>query len=116
MPDMHELSLAENVLQMIEETARTGGFRRVRKVFLEIGQLATVEPDAMRFCFDAVVRESIADGAELEILEVPGRGWCGQCAASVPMPEIVAACPNCGGFGLQATGGMELKVTSLEVE
>ncbi|WP_153111831.1 hydrogenase maturation nickel metallochaperone HypA [Propionivibrio limicola] len=113
---MHEMSLAEGVLQIIEETAEVEGFQAVRKVTLEIGQLAAVEPEAMRFCFDAAMRGSLAEGAELEIVEVPGSGWCVECATTVPMPEIIAACPYCGNCQLQATGGMEMKVTSLEVE
>jgi hydrogenase nickel incorporation protein HypA/HybF len=113
---MHEMSLAENVLQIIEDAARVGGFRRVRKVILEIGQLAVVEPEAMRFCFDAVVRDSLADSAILEIVEVPGSGWCADCATTVPMGDIAAACPCCGKYPLRVTGGREMKVKALEVE
>jgi hydrogenase nickel incorporation protein HypA/HybF len=112
---MHEMSLAENVLQIIEEAARTDGFHRVRKVVLEIGQLAVVEAEAMRFCFDVVVRDSLADNAILEIVEVPGSGWCEHCAATVPMSDIIDACPHCGGYS-QATGGKEMKLRTLEVE
>ena len=113
---MHELSLAENLLQIIEDAARADGFQRVRKVILEIGQLAVVEPEAMRFCFDAVVHGSLAEGAQLEIVEVPGSAWCAPCAATVPIAEIIAVCPRCGGYPLQATGGKELKLRTLEVE
>lgn len=113
---MHEMSLAEGVLQIIEEAAEEDGFERVSTVRLEIGQLAAVAPDALRFCFEAAVRGSLAEGATLEIVEVPGSGWCGECAATVPMPEIIAACPYCGNCQLQATGGMEMKVISLDVE
>ena len=64
---MHELSLAEGVLDLIEETARREGFSRVHGVWLEIGRQSAVEPEAMRFCFDAVVRGTLAEGARLEI-------------------------------------------------
>ena len=113
---MHELSLAESVLQIIEETAVTKGFRQVRSVVLEIGQLATIEADAMRFCFDAVVRGSVAEGALLEIVEVPSCGWCAQCAETVPMSDLLSCCPNCGFHRLQLKGGQEMRLKSLEVE
>lgn len=113
---MHEMSLAEGVLQIIEDAAEEGCFERVSTVRLEIGQLAAVAPDALRFCFDAVVRGSLAEGATLEIVEVPGSGWCGECEVTVPMPEIVAVCPYCGNCQLQATGGLDMKVVSLDVE
>lgn len=112
---MHELSLAENVLELIEDAARSDGFHRVRKIVLEIGELAAVEPAAMRFCFDAVVRGTVAEGAVLEITETPGSGWCTACGATVPMCDVVAVCPRCGS-GVQITSGRELRLKSLEVE
>ena len=57
---MHEMSLAEGVLQIIEETARREGARRVKQVVLEIGRLSSVEASALAFCFDVVTRGSVA--------------------------------------------------------
>jgi len=113
---MHEMSLAEGVLQLIEDAARREGFSRVKGVWLEIGQLAAVEPDALRFCFDAVTRNSVADGAKLEIVDLPGQGWCMKCCATVAMTESMGACPQCGSHQVQVTGGTEMRVKELEVE
>jgi hydrogenase nickel incorporation protein HypA/HybF len=113
---MHEMSLAEGVLQLIEDAGREQGFTRVRTVILEIGQLAAVEVEAMRFCFDAVTQGSIAENALLEIVETPGEGWCMKCAAAVPMAEQYGPCPQCGGYQVQVTGGTEMRVRELEVE
>ena len=113
---MHEMSLAEGVLQIILEAARTQGFARVSTVFLEIGELSSVEPEALAFCFDAVTRGSIAEGAKLEMLKVAGSAWCLQCALAVEVSEAQAACPHCGGYQLQITGGTEMRVKELEVD
>jgi hydrogenase nickel incorporation protein HypA/HybF len=113
---MHEMSLAESVLQLIEDAARTQKFSRVATVWLEIGQLANVEVEAMRFCFDAVTRGSLAQGARLEILATPGSGWCLPCSASVALSETYAACPQCGAYQVQVTGGTQMRVKELEVE
>lgn len=113
---MHEMSLAEGVLQLIEDAARREGFGRVTAVWLEIGELAGVEIEAMKFCFDVVVKDSIAADARLEIVTLPGSGWCAHCAAEVPMHEPLAACPQCGGMPLRVTGGTEMRVRELEVE
>lgn len=113
---MHEMSLAESVLQIVEEAAREQGFSRVRAVRLEIGQLSAVEVEALRFCFDAVVRETLAGGARLEIDSVPGVGWCMACSASVPLPALYEACPRCGGYQVQPTAGNEMRVKDLEVD
>jgi hydrogenase nickel incorporation protein HypA/HybF len=109
------MALAEGVLQLIEDAAREQDFVRVSAVWLEIGQLSGVEVEAMKFCFDAVTRDSIAAGATLEIIAVPGTGWCMACARTVPMAEVFGACPQCGGYQMQVTGGTEMRVKELEV-
>ncbi|MBI5006189.1 MAG: hydrogenase maturation nickel metallochaperone HypA [Nitrosomonadales bacterium] len=113
---MHEMSLAEGVLQIIEDSAKAQNFRRVKTVWLEIGQLAGVEVEAMRFCFDAVMRDSVAQGAKLEIVATPGQAWCMDCAATVQVQALYDICPQCGGARLQVTGGNEMRVKELEVE
>lgn len=113
---MHEMSLAEGVLQIIEDAARAQGFARVKTVVLDIGQLAAVEPEALRFCFDAVIAGGIAEGATLEIMATPGEGWCMQCAATVPVTEQLGTCPQCGGYRVRVTGGTEMRVRELMVE
>jgi hydrogenase nickel incorporation protein HypA/HybF len=113
---MHEMALAESVLQIIEDYSVRQGFARVKSVSLEIGALAGVEPEAMRFCFDAVTRGSIAQGAQLNIIDIPGSGWCMQCNDTVAMPERYSACPRCQGYQVQAKGGTEMRVKELEVD
>lgn len=113
---MHEMSIAEGILQLLEETARKEQAQRVTVVVLEIGQLASIEVESLRFCFDAVVRGSVADGARLEILETPGQGWCLDCNQSVPLTEKLSGCPLCGSFRVQVTGGTEMRVKELEVD
>ena len=111
---MHEISLAQSVLQIIEDHSKSDNFTHVTAVWLEIGALAGVEPDALRFCFDAVTRNSLAQGARLEIVDIPGSGWCPQCRDTVAMQERYSACPRCGGYQLRATGGTQMRVRELE--
>lgn len=113
---MHEMSLAESVLQIIEESAGQHGFTRVSAIVLEVGELAGVEIEALRFALEVVTRESIAQGAGVEIVPVPGSGWCMECADTVPISEAYSACPRCGGFQIQVTGGTEMRVRELTVE
>jgi hydrogenase nickel incorporation protein HypA/HybF len=112
---MHEMSLAEGVLQLIEDSARQQSFRKVVTVWLEIGELAGVEVEAMKFCFDAVTRDSVADGARLEVISMPGSGWCMSCAKTVRLSEVYGGCPLCGEYQVQVTGGTEMRVKELEV-
>ena len=113
---MHEMSLAESVLQIIEDTVRVQPFRRVRSVVLEVGALSAVEPEAMTFCFDAVTRGSLAEGARLEIVAIPGSGWCMHCGKNVTLHERYGLCPECGDARVEITGGTEMRVRDMEVE
>lgn len=113
---MHEMSLAENVREIIEDAAREQGFSRVMSVRLEIGRLSSVEPEAMRFCFDATMVGGIAELASLEIVETPGQGRCEDCGRDMPLESLYEACPYCGGYRICVTGGDAMRIMDLEVE
>lgn len=113
---MHEMALTSGVLRILEDQARTHGVTRIRTVWLEVGALSHAEPDSLRFCFEAAIPGTVAEGARLEILRPPGQAWCMDCAGTVEIPERIAPCPVCGGHKLQVTGGEELRVKELEVD
>ena len=113
---MHEMSLCESVMQILEETARQQGFSRVKTVWLEIGELSGVEVEAMRFSFEVIRRNTLADQAALEIINVPGSAWCLPCGKNVRIAQRFDACPDCGSYQLQVNGGDEMKIKELEVE
>jgi hydrogenase nickel incorporation protein HypA/HybF len=110
------MSLAEGILQIVEDTARANAATQVRSVLLEIGALSHVEEQALRFCFDAVTRGTVADGARLDVHATAGRAWCMPCGESVALDRLGEACPLCGGYQLQVTHGDEMKVKEIEVD
>ena len=112
---MHEMSLCEGILQVLEEAAVREGFREVRRVRLEVGRFAGVETEALRFGFDVVMKGSLAEAASLEIIERPGQAYCFDCAATVALAERLDPCPTCGGGRLSPTGGDEMRIKDLEV-
>lgn len=112
---MHELSLAEGVVHLIEAQAAEARFNRVCGVRLAIGALSCVDAEALRFSFDAVARNTIADAATLTIARIPGEGWCATCGHSVRIETRLDPCPDCGAVGLRVTGGADMLLESLEV-
>ncbi|MCL4471903.1 MAG: hydrogenase maturation nickel metallochaperone HypA [Gammaproteobacteria bacterium] len=113
---MHEMSLAASVLELVENSAKVNGFSRVKTVWLEIGALAGVEAEAMRFCFEAVVKGTLAEGARLEIVATKGQGKCLDCGGSVFIEARYDPCSLCGGYRVEPAGGMAMRVKELEVE
>ena len=113
---MHELALTESLVELIESESRSRGFSRVRVVRLALGALGGVDGEAMRFCFDAVTKGTLVEGAKLDIDVTPGEGWCLDCAKTVEMFERFGACPECGRYHVQVAAGDYLRLTELEVE
>lgn len=114
---MHEMSLTEGVVRILEEQAATHGFSKVKTVWLEIGELSNVDPESMLFCFGAVAKSSpIAAEAVLEIIHVSGQAFCLSCGATVAVSNRFDPCPDCGAFGLQITAGGDMRIKELEVE
>jgi hydrogenase nickel incorporation protein HypA/HybF len=110
--DVHELALMESVVE--EVLARTGN-RRVALVRLEIGELAGVMADAMRFSFDVCTAGTRLEGAVLDIVSIAGRARCNQCGNEQPMPAYGLPC-TCGSFDRALLSGDELRVKEAEVE
>lgn len=113
---MHEMALTEGIVDIVCDEARKRGFEKIRVVRLRIGALAHVEPEALRFCFDAVSRGTAAEGATLDIVRQPGEGWCLDCGKIVPLEERFGACPECGKRHVQMISGDDLRVEELEVD
>jgi len=113
---MHEMSLCEGVMQVLEDSAKSQGFTKVKTVWLEVGVLSGVEPEAMRFSFEVVINGTLAHGAKLEMIEVAADAWCLLCSKAVAIKQRYDACPDCGQYQLQVSGGDDLRVKELEVE
>ncbi len=113
---MHEMSIAESLVELIEEEARSQGFSQVKQIRVKLGALGHVEPHALAFCFDAISHGTVAQGACLELETVAGEGWCSGCDRTVPISARYALCPACGQSHVRMTAGDELRLTELEVE
>ncbi len=112
---MHEMALTEGIVDILQEEARRRAFSRVTLVRIEIGAISHVEPDALVFCFEAVSRGTVAEGAKLDIICTPGEGWCFNCEKTTPLTERFGACAFCGGRRVQMTQGDEMRVKELEI-
>jgi hydrogenase nickel incorporation protein HypA/HybF len=112
---MHEVALAEGVLRIVERAARASAAARVRTVRIELGALAHVEPESLAFCFDAVTRGSVAEGATLEITRTAGVAWCMPCGGRIALARLGDACPRCGSHQLQVLEGEEMRVREIAI-
>jgi len=113
---MHELSIANNIVEIAAEHARQQGGGRVTEVTLRIGRLSCVHEDALRYSFDLVTEGTPLAGASLAVIEVPVRIWCPTCSAEVELPGIQRfACPACGHLSGDIRAGRELDIESIQI-
>ena len=112
---MHEMSICEGIRGVIEEQARAHAVTRVTRVRLELGRFAGVEKSALHFAFEVVMRGSVAEGAELVTLDLPGCALCYDCMREVEIEHRLDPCPICGGGKLLPQGGDEMRIKDLEV-
>jgi hydrogenase nickel incorporation protein HypA/HybF len=112
---VHELSLAAEILRLVQAAAAREHFQRVAMLRLEAGALAGVEVGALRFALDAVALGTCLAGARIDIEEPAGRAWCEHCAGEVQIASRADPCPSCGGVPLRPTGGNALRVLDLLV-
>jgi hydrogenase nickel incorporation protein HypA/HybF len=109
---MHELSIAEGMVDAIREQT---GDARVARVFVEIGKLSCVEPEAVRFCFELAARGTALEGAVLEIEEPAGRARCGACGAEDVEIEGPLPLCRCGSADLAILAGSRMTITAVEI-
>ena len=110
---MHELAIAESVVQIADRHANG---RRVTKVYLKVGHLRQVVPSALAFSFELVAQGTPVEGAELETEEIPAKGKCSECGAESQLESFPLQCGACGAFDAEILQGEELYVESLELE
>jgi hydrogenase nickel incorporation protein HypA/HybF len=108
---MHELGITQSIVGIVGEKA---GEAKVIRILLEIGQLSMIMPDSIRFCFDIVSKDTVLEGAELQINEIPGRARCNACASEFAIDQPFGRC-QCGSTDINCIAGRELNIKEMEI-
>lgn len=111
---MHEISIARSILGIITGEMKRRSFKRLKSVSVRVGELTAVDPEALRFTFDACTKGTWLKGAELLIEEVPLMGRCRGCGREFRAEGFRSVCAFCGGDSTERISGDELEVVSME--
>lgn len=112
---MHELSIAQSLVELAAEAAENSGIKKVKALFLKLGVLSGVVKEALEFSFDVVVQGTSLEGAKLIIEDVPVTIFCPNCQEERILPEpIPMRCPTCGTKTGQVLAGREMELYALE--
>jgi hydrogenase nickel incorporation protein HypA/HybF len=115
---MHELSLAESILEIVEEYEVRYRFSHVNSIHLSYGRLSCIEPKALQFAFEVQSKGSKSQDAELIFDVLPAVIHCFTCNVDMEIQGAYdAQCPKCHGEEVILTGGTEeLKILDLNVD
>jgi hydrogenase nickel incorporation protein HypA/HybF len=105
-----------SLIDTIEATAARDGIARVSAVYLRVGALTGIAPDALRFSWEAASAKTVVEGSELRIETVPLAVFCDGCAAErSPRPGTGLLCPVCERVCATIVHGRELQLVGVEV-
>lgn len=109
---MHEVGLAEAILEAVEK--RAAG-RPVARAKVRAGALLRVVEPSMDQAFHLVTEGTVAEGAAIDLVVTPARLTCRSCGHEDGTLDPLAVCPACGGGDVDMTGGDELVLESIEI-
>lgn len=114
---MHEITLCQNAVEIMQQFARKNNARKITSVWIEIGALSCVEPEAVQFCFELVCRETLAEGCELHLAILAAESWCDTCRQAIALLSPgVPICPQCGGRDVRMVADDGMKIKRIEIE
>ena len=113
---MHEMGIANSVLQAVRTEMGLHPGTYPCKVGVRIGEMAAVDPEALRFCFEAIILGTDLESLALGIEVCPRRHRCQVCGREFIVRDYDSRCPQCASLETTCISGDELELAYLEVE
>ncbi|HIE18014.1 MAG TPA: hydrogenase maturation nickel metallochaperone HypA [Dehalococcoidia bacterium] len=113
---MHELTITQNILDIVLKEAKAARANKVTRINLVIGELSGVVGDCVQFYFEFLKKGSAAEEATVNFTLVPAELRCRHCLASFNPRDSIWVCPDCGSASLEVVSGRDCYVESIEVE
>ena len=112
---MHELAIAQSILNIVEETVRKNNATEVTELELEIGIFAGIEYESLEFALKVVSNNSILTNASIVVIKPKGKANCFECGLTFELDNLFDPCPACNSYKYNITEGKKLRVKSLVV-
>jgi len=113
---MHEMSIAQSLVEIIKEEMAKNGANVLRSVRLNIGQLTAIVPESLSFCFEIMTAGTEMEGAKLIMDIIPLVGYCKACDREFKIDNYAFSCPYCDSTDIKTISGEELSIVEIEVE
>lgn len=113
---MHELKIAEELIEIVLKVAESENLKKVTKVNIQFGKMIMIVPDVFRFVFESAVKGTIAKDAKLILKVLPVKFACKKCKEETEIDDLIFVCPYCGSNDLELIQGRETFINSIEGE
>jgi hydrogenase nickel incorporation protein HypA/HybF len=113
---MHEMGIAHSVLEAVRTEMSLHPGTYPCKVGVRVGEMAAIDPEALRFCFEAMIQETDLALLELAIEFCPRRHRCQVCEGEFIVRDYDSSCPQCSSLATTCISGDQLELAYLEVE
>ena len=88
---------------------------RLAALSIVVGAFSGADPESLEFAVRLVAEGSAWPTAEVRIRTEPVALKCRACGRNYETETLDLACPACGGFDVEVTGGRDLRLESLEI-
>lgn len=112
---MHEVSISAAMLRQVADVVAQYGAAGVAKITLRLGPLSGVEPVLLRTAYMGMRKDTVAAGADLIVVDLPVRVFCGSCAAERDAAPNGLTCPACGSSGTRLVSGDEMLIEAVDL-
>ena len=113
---MHEMSIAQSIIDIVNDTLAEDEKDKLKEIVVDIGELVAVVPDSLQFCYDTIVTDTIYHKAVLTINIIPLKIKCNNCNIESKIEKYAFLCPECESSHVNVLSGEELNIRYLEVE
>ncbi|MBN2613736.1 MAG: hydrogenase maturation nickel metallochaperone HypA [Bacteroidales bacterium] len=113
---MHEFSIAVNIVEIAEETAKLHHAEKISGIVLEIGEASGIVPEALEMAMQSAVKNTMLENAKITFIYIPAKAICNDCNKEFNPDNLIAVCPHCSSFNVTITSGKEMRVKSIEID
>lgn len=113
---MHELSVAQNIVDIINQHVPAPDLPKVRTVRLRVGTAAGIVVDSLEFSFGVITNETALTQAVLAVESVPFVIRCKRCGRESTNEQGLTLCSSCGSSDTTIVAGTELQIGSIELD
>lgn len=113
---MHETGIAQSILDIAIKTALEKSAKRINNVAVKVGKMSAIDEASLRFAFDALKAETIAENATFEYIDVPLTGKCEDCGYESEMEGYFMLCPKCSSGRVTILSGNELEIAYIDID